>query len=156
MLNWNAIKNKTSALCSDAAQKFRQYTPESFSKEKKFVNAIVITLALITMADKVAETDEVTKAMDLINDIDEIKDLELLTEAIELYSLHIKTLENVVENPTKWTMETAKLLSEIGKIKPYPDYPPMIEALIDILAESDGNVDPLEIEMKNKILNAIK
>ena len=155
MLDWNKIKQRTSELCSDAAQKFRQYTPESFSKEKKFVNGVVISLALITMADKKAETSEVTSCIDLINEIDEIKDLEMTSDAISLYEMHIETLEKAVNNPTKWTLEIAKLLSEIAKLKPYPEYPPMIEALINIVSESDGNLDPLETEMKEKILTAV-
>ena len=156
MLDWNKIKQKTSELCSDAAQKFRQYTPESFSKEKKFVNGVVISLALVTMADKKAETSEVTSCIDLINEIDEIQDLDMTTDAIALYELHIETLEKVVDNSTKWTIEVAKLLSEIGKLKPYPEYPPMIEALVNIISEADGDIDPLETQMKEKILGAIQ
>jgi len=156
MLDWNKIKERTSELCSDAAQKFRQYTPETFSKEKKFVNGVVISLALITMADKKAETSEVTSCIDLINEIDEIKDLEMTQDAIALYELHIETLEKVIDNNIKWQIEVGKLLSEIGKLKPYPEYPPMIEALINIVSESDGSLDPLETEMKEKILMAIQ
>lgn len=156
MLDWNKIKERTSELCSDAAQKFRQYTPETFSKEKKFVNGVVISLALITMADKKAETDEITSCLDLINEIDEIADLDMTTDAIELYQLHVENLENNINNNLKWEIEVAKLLSEIGKLKPFPEYPPMIEALINIVSESDGSIDPLETKMKEKILTAIR
>jgi tellurite resistance protein len=156
MLDWNKIKAKASELYSESSKKIRQYTPESFSKEKKFVNALVISLVLMTMADKKAETEEITSSMDLINEIDEIKELELTQEAIELYELHLENLMNVVDNSAKWTLAIAKLLSEVGKVKPYPEYPPMIENLLDYISESDGNVDPLEIEMKNKILASIK
>lgn len=95
----------------EAGKKFRQYTPESFSKEKKFVNALVVGMALMTIADKKAETQEVIMALDLIKDIDEINDLNLTTEAIELYEFHIEELSKVVENPTKWILMEAKLLS---------------------------------------------
>ncbi len=50
-------------------------------------------------------------ALDLIKDIDEIKDLNLTTEAIELYEFHIGELSKVVENHTKWILMEAKLLS---------------------------------------------
>jgi len=156
MLDWDKIKNKTSELYGQAGRKFRQYTPESFSKEKKFVNALVVSMALMTMADKKAETQEIIKALELINDIDEINDLHLTTEAIELYEFHIEEMSKAIESPTKWILMEAKLLSELGKMKAYPEYPPMIEALINYIAESDGNLDPLEVEMQKKILNAIK
>ncbi len=156
MLDWNKIKNRTSELFGEAGRKLRQYTPESFSKEKKFVNALVLSMALMTMADKKAETEEIIASIDLINDIDEINDLNLTTEAIELYEFHIEEMSKAIESKTKWILMEAKLLSELGKMKAYPEYPPMIEALIAHIAQSDGNLDPLEVEMQNKILNAIK
>lgn len=156
MLDWDKIKSKTSELYGEAGKKFRQYTPESFSKEKKFVNSLVVSMALMTMADKKAETQEIIAALELINDIDEINDLNLTTEAIELYEFHIEEISKAVESPTKWIMMEAKLLSELGKMKAYPEYPPMIEALIEHIANSDGNLDPLEVEMQNKILGSIK
>jgi len=156
MLDWNKIKERSATLLGEAGKKFRQYTPESFSKEKKFVNALVVSMALMTMADKKAETQEVITALDLIKDIDEINDLNLTTEAIELYEFHIEELSNVVNSPTKWVLLEAKLLSELSKMKSYPEYPPMIEALIAHIAQSDGNLDASEEEMQRKILGAIK
>jgi tellurite resistance protein len=52
-------------------------------------------------------------------------------------------------------MAEAKMLMEIAKIKAYTEYPPMIEALLNYVADSDGNLDPLETEMKDKIMRAI-
>jgi hypothetical protein len=166
-MDWNKIKQRASELASQAAQKtgevydastkkIKQYTPEGFSKEKKFVNSLVISLVLMTMADKKAETEEVTASIDLINEIDEIKELELVTEAIELYELHLETLDKVKDNGTKWTLEIAKLLSEIAKVKEYPEYPPMIENLLDYISQADGHTCELEEEMKQKILKALK
>ncbi len=155
MLDWNKIKSRSSELLGEAGKKFKQYTPESFSKEKKFVNSLVVSMALMTMADKKVETQEIITALDLIKDIDEINDLNLTTEAIELYEFHIEEMSKVVDSPTKWIMMEAKLLSELGKMKAYPEYPPMIEALIEHIAQSDGNLDPTEVEMQKKILVAI-
>ncbi len=155
MLDWNKIKDKTSQFISDAGQKIRQYTPESFSKEKKFVNSLVISMALMTMADKKASTEEVVAAIDLIKDIDEIKDLNMTTDAIELYELHIEELSNVVGNPTKWILTEAKLLSELSKMQAYPEYPPMIEALVNHIANIDEHLDETEVQMQKKILAAI-
>jgi len=156
MLYWGKIKSRASELYGDATRKMRQYTPESFSKEKKFVNSLVISWALMTMADKKVETEEVVASMDLINNIDEITDLDMNKEAIELYELHLETLTALLDNPAKWAIGVAKLLSEISAIKPYPEYPPMRENLLEYLATADGHLDPLETEMKNKISAAIK
>ena len=156
MLDWNKIKEKSLQALADGRRKLRQYTPESFSKEKQFVNALVVSMALMTMADKKATTEEVITALDLIKDIDEITDLNLTTEAIELYELHIEELSNVINNPTKWILAEAKLVSELSKMKAYPEYPPMIEALVNHIAQADGHLDDTEKVMLTKILGAIK
>jgi tellurite resistance protein len=148
--------DKLKELYSSTVKTLKHYTPEAFSKEKKFINAIVISLALMTMADKVVETDEVIESMGLIDKIDQIKDLDMKSEAIELYKFHIKALEEAVNDQINWITTIAKLLSDIGKIKPYPEYHPLIENLLDHIAESDGNYDPLEKEMKEKIIKAMK
>jgi tellurite resistance protein len=155
MLDIEQIKAKITSLVTEANRKLKQYTPESFSKEKKFINAIVCSLALITMADKKAETQEVLASIDLIKEIDEITELEMTQEALELYEYHIEVLSKAIESPTKWVMIEAKMLMEIAKIKVYNEYPPMVEALLTYVAQSDSDLDPLETEMKDKIMKAI-
>jgi len=156
MLDFDQVKEKISELISTANRKLKQYMPESFSKEKKFINALVGSLALMTMADKKAETEEVVASIDLIKEIDEITELEMTQDALELYEYHLETFSNALESPTKWVMAEAKMLSEIGKIRAYPEYPPMIEVLIDHVAQSDGNWGKDEIEMKDRIMRAIR
>lgn len=152
----NSFKQKASELYNEASRKVKQYTPESFSKEKKFVNAIVATLALMVLADKKVETEEVTSSLDTIANIDEINELDMQQEAIELFELHIEKLQPLLSNNVKWVIEVAKLIGDISKVKEYPEYVPMIEALIDYISNSDGNMHPLEVEMKNKILDVLK
>jgi tellurite resistance protein len=156
MVDFEQIKAKITALMSEAGRKLKQYTPEKFSKEKKFVNALVASLALMTMADKKAETEEIIASIDLINEIDEITELDMTQDALELYEYHVEALSAAISTPTKWLIAEARMLSELGKIKAYPEYPPMVEALIEHIANSDGKVDPLETAMQEKILKAIR
>jgi len=155
-MDWDKIKKKASEMYKESTKRIKQYTPETFSKEKKFINSLVISLVLITMADKKAETEEITASMDLINEIDEIKELEMIQEAIELYELHLESLVNAIDNNVKWTLLVAKLLSEVAKVKVYPEYPPMIENLLHYISESDGSMCELEKEMKEKILRSLR
>ena len=156
MLDFEQIKEKTNQLLQGVKRKFKQYTPETFSKEKKFINALVSCLALITMADKKAETEEVMTSIDLIKEIDEITELEMTSDALELYEYHLENLLKTIDSPTKWILAEARMLSEIAKIKNYPEYPPMIEALMEHVANSDGNLDPLEEQMQRKIMKVIR
>ena len=156
MLDWDKIKQKANQFYEETTRKIRQYTPETFSKEKKLVNAIVISMALMTMADKKIETEEVTKAMDLIKDIEEIQDLNMVQEAIELYEFHLEDLEKVMDNEAKYLLKVEHKLMDIAKIKDYDGYPNMIKVLLNYIAEADGHLDQTEVEMKNKILEVLK
>jgi len=155
MFDWNEIKAKASSFATEAGRKIKQYTPESFSKEKKFVNAIVASMAIMTIADKKIDTREVTASMDMINEIDQIAELEMQQEAIELFEMHLEKLVPAQGNEVKWVLETSKLLGDIGKVKEYPEYVPMIKNLLDYIAQSDGDFSPEEQEMKKKIFEIL-
>ena len=137
------------------SKKIRQYTPESFSKEKQFVNAIVASLALMVIADRKVETEEVTSSIDMISEIDEIRELDMNKEAIELFEHHIDNLIPVMDDEIKWTIKVGKLIQDIGRIREHKEYIPMIENLLDYIANVDGHLDPLEIQMKEKILKSL-
>ena len=154
--NMDDFKKGVAKFADSASKKIKQYTPESFSKEKKLVNAIVASLALMVVADRKVETSEVVDSLKLINDIDEIKDLDMQKEAIEFFEIHIEKLTPIMTNEIKWTIEVGKIITDIARIKEYPDYVAMIEVLLDHVAQSDGSVAPQEKEMKDKILSALK
>lgn len=154
--DFEKFKQSAANAVGSTAKRLRQYTPESFSKEKKFVNAIVSTLALMVMADKKVETEEVEASMEFIQSIQEIIDLEMQVEAIELFELHVENLSKVMDNPVKWIIASTKLIADIAKVKDYSAYVVALEALMDHIAGSDGSLDPSETEMKRKILSALK
>ncbi len=154
--NMDDFKKGVASFVDSASRKIKQYTPESFSKEKKLVNAIVASLALMSVADKKIETSEVIDSLKLINDIDEIKDLDMQKEAIELFEIHIEKLTPAIENEIKWTLEVGKILTDIAKIKEYPEYVSMIEVLLDHVALADGGMSREEIDMKSKIISVLK
>jgi tellurite resistance protein len=76
-------------------------------------------------------------------------------EAIELFEMHIDKLIPALDRETKWVVAVSKLLGDIGKIKEYPEYTPMIKNLLDHIAQSDGNFAPEEKIMKEKIIDSI-
>lgn len=154
-IDWNAIREKASSFADEAGRKLKQYTPESFSKEKKFVNAIVASMAIMTMADRKIDTREVTASMDMINEIDQIAELEMQQEAIELFEMHLEKLMPAQNSEIKWAIESAKLMGDIAKIKEYPEYIPMIKNLLDYIAQADGDFSPEEQIMKDKIYEAL-
>jgi tellurite resistance protein len=153
--DFDKFKDSVGNFISETGRKIRQYTPESFSPEKKFINAIVASMALMTIADKKVDTREVTASLDMIGQIDQISELEMTQEAIELFEMHIDRLVPILEVDHKWTIESAKLLGDIGRVKEYPKYVPMIKNLVDYIAQADGDFSPEEQAMKQRILETL-
>lgn len=154
-LDINAIKAKATSLLGEAGRKIRQYTPETFSPEKKYINAMVSAIALMVLADKKIETEEVTQSIEFISSLDEVVELEMSNDAIEMYEFILEDLEPHFENPVKWITSTAKILGNISLVKDNAQYKQSIIAVLDHIAGADGNVDPSEVEMKNKIIQAL-
>lgn len=152
----NSFKNSVASVLKTTTTNIRKYTPESFSGEKQFLNALVASLALMVMADKKVENSEVTDAMAFINNMDVVKELNLGADAIELFSHHIEILSTMTNDNIKWIMEINKILNEIRKIKDNMQYKNTILGMLDIIAGSDGNIDSTELDMKNKIIDVLK
>ena len=156
MLDWNKIKRKATQYFEEGKRKVRQYTPESWSPEKKFVNALVISMALMTIADKKVETSEVIKSIEIIKEIEEIEELNLVQEAIELYEKHLEDLEKALDKgEVKYIIEVERKLADIAKIKEYPEYSQLVINLLNIIANADGDFAPEEKEMKLKIMETL-
>ncbi len=155
-IDWNSIREQTNILLNQAEKLVKQYTPESWSKEKQFVNAIVASLALMTVADKKIDVREIKGSVDMINSIDQINELNMQTEAVMLFERHVDKLTGVLNNEIKFTIEVAKLVGDIAKIKQYPEYAPMIFALLDYVAKSDGDISSEELAMKKNIESSLK
>ncbi len=153
--NLDEFKRGVAKFVDSASKKIKQYTPESFSKEKKFINSVVASLALMAVADKKVETSEVVKSLDIINSMQEIRELEMQKDAIELFDIHIEKLTSVIDSDVKFQMEVGKVLADIEKVKSYPEYIPIIKSILDNISMSDGYIAQAEVEMKNKILSLL-
>jgi tellurite resistance protein len=151
----NVLKEKASSLLGEAGRKIRQYTPETFSPEKKYINAMVSAIALMVLADKKIETEEVVQSIEFISSLDEVRELEMSNDAIEMYEHILEEMAPHFDNPVKWITSVAKILGNISLVKDNPAYKDSIIAVLDHIAGSDGNVDPSELEMKEKIIQAL-
>jgi tellurite resistance protein len=156
MFDIENFKKKAAAALGEASRKIRQYTPEAFSPEKKFVNAMVSSIALIIVADRKVETEEVVQGMEFIKNLDPIRELNLELEAIEMFDYIIQNTMQYIDNEPRWIIETSKVLANIGLISDNPSYVNMISEVLDHIAGSDGNVDQTEIVMKTKIMDVLK
>jgi tellurite resistance protein len=155
MLDWNQIKNKANELYEETTKKMKQYTPEAFSRDKQLVNSIVITMVLMTIADGKVETKEVMRSLDLIKDIEEIRELDMVQEAIELYEYHLQELENLLDKDVKLVLKIEHLLMDIAKIKDYEGHKDMIITLMNYIAQADGEFGEAEEKMKERIIKAL-
>ena len=155
MFDMDKFKKRAGELVSEASRKIQQYTPETFSPEKKYINAMVSSIALMVVADKKVETDEVTDAMEFIQNLDEVVKLEMTQDAVEMFEYIIEEISPHFDNKVKFITSTAKILGNIGLVRDNPTYVATISEVLDHIAGSDGNVDETEKEMKAKIMKAL-
>lgn len=152
----NILKSKATALLGEAGRKIRQYTPETFSPEKKYINAMVSAIALMVLADKKIETEEVVQSIEFISSLDEVQELEMSNDAIEMYEHILEEMAPHFDNPVKWITSVAKILGNISLVKGNSQYKQSIIDILDHIAGADGTVDASEVDMKNKIIASLQ
>ena len=155
-IDMNSIKEKASLLMQSTTRTLKKYSPEAWVPEKKFANAVSASMALMVIADKKIENEEVEAVMDFIIQIPAIQDLQLGVSSIELFEKHLEDLEDSLVKQSKYIITTSKIIVDIGRIKEYPEYVRMLSEILDHVAGSDGNVDSTEIEMKKRIMKALR
>jgi tellurite resistance protein len=156
MFDLSRVKRKASDLLGSATRTIKTYSPDGWVPEKLFVNAISASMALMVIADKKIETEEVEDVMQFIIELPQVQDLNLTTVSIELFEMHLDSLEKVMHSQAKYIIATTKVLAEIAKVKKHTQYVPIISDIMDHIAGSDGNVDDTEREMKRRIMAVLK
>lgn len=155
MFDLNEFKKKAVLAIGEAGRQIRKYAPETFSPEKKFANSVVSAVALIIIADRKVETEEVTQGIEFIRSLDVIQELGLEAEAIEMFDHIIENVMTHIDNEPKWIIETSKVIANISLISADASQVAMITDILNHIAGSDGNVDESEIIMRDKIIAAL-
>jgi len=156
MFDLDKFKAKASAALAGATRTIRIYTPETFSAEKQYINAMVSSIALIIVADRKVETEEVTAGISFIQSLNEIKELNKELESIEMFDHIINDLMQHIDNEVKWIIEVSKIIANISLVRTNPAYTKSIKAVLEHIAGVDGDVDQTEVDMKNKIMEVLK
>lgn len=144
--------SKTSEIVVDVV---KTYTPEKWSEEKQYINAIVASMALMVYADGTVENEEVELVIKTINESEIFKQYNMQKEALELYSLHIENLtKSFNTSKTEFALVVAKIAMDIGKVKKEEWKNSIVELSLNI-ASSDGDIAEDEIKMLNKIKSSL-
>lgn len=154
----SGITARAQELMGTARNSVVKILPESMSSDKKFVNAVAVTCALITVADQKIEAVEVQVMLNLIKSIEQIETLDLTAEAINIYQTNVLEIEALLNNSNVGTdpqalflMKTTGLLEEIALIKGVDAHVTMLRNLITHIMSACGKMDSRELEMKSRI-----
>jgi len=143
MAKWyEAALNKVKELGGSVASLIK--TPD-----QKFANAIIESLALVTMADGQVDDDEVAEASKYMSSVPQIQKSFKDGEAMILYQKHLSDLQGAmsINRPVMLQRISDSCKDQIQKEG--------IMAACVGLAEADGKVPPVEKEMVEKIANKL-
>jgi tellurite resistance protein len=153
--NFNNFLNKVSTTLSSVGNTItnnvKEYTPEKWSDQKKYINAQAAGMALMVYADGIVEQEEVEVVIETINNEPIFKEYNMVSEALELYSHHIKSLtEAKAISKSEYALTVAKISADISKVKK-EEWKQSIVELSQKIAASDGDIAEDELKMLNKI-----
>lgn len=145
------VKGTVSSVADTVMESVKVYTPEKWSPEKLYINAIVASMALMVYADGKVEQEEVETVLDEINSNQLFKSYGMVKDAIELYTIHIENLtKSMAKGKADYALTIAKISSDIGKVTNLEWKKNIIE-LSQKISASDGDIDEAELKMMNKI-----
>jgi len=145
------VKTTASAVGTKVAETIRINTPEAWSEEKQYINAIVASMALIVYADGIVENEEVEAVIDTINNETVFKEFNATKEALEHYSIHIQNLtQALMKSKAEYALAVAKISTDISRVKKQ-EWKENIVNLCMKLAAADGDMANDELIMLNKI-----
>lgn len=139
MFDLDAFLRGVSSLVDDASRALRRIAPTALSPEKQFVNSTAGALALLVVSDGQIETDETLAAVQFIQALDPVVELNLQGAAIAFYEKYVEQQSAHFGNPPKLILEQAKILSEIAIIKGNAKYVSQVVAMCNSVVGANAN-----------------
>lgn len=151
----NRFLNKAKETLLSAGSSIKEtaevYAPEKWSPEKQLINANAAMMALMVYADKKVENEEVEIVINTIQTSEIFKKHDMVKDGLDLYTKHIKDLtDSLAISSTEYALTVAKIMSDIAKVTK-PEWKQEIIDLAMQISASDGDIDPEELKMLNKI-----
>ena len=132
------------------------YLPTSFNPELKTINSLAASLALLVMADREAEQQEIEDVSEFLLDMPFVLEKGLMREVSELFMKHVNTLETAASGSTMdFNVHVADMLKDIALIKDDVEGKKRVAETITLVTSGDA-VDPREIKTRERILSVLK
>lgn len=156
--NLKDLTGAFNALVGEAKTAYAKIAPEAVNPEKRFVNAVALSCAYVTVADGKTEVSEITDMMRLIHSLKQIQDLELHDFATTVFKETVMHLDATAETKGSAALvfEKQHVLNDIRTVKHDEDYRDLLKNLLTVLKTNAGKNDPLEIQAMREILEVIE
>ena len=130
------------------------YLPTSFNPEVKTINSLAASLALLVMADREAEDQEIEDVSEFLLDMPFVLEKGLMREVSELFMKHVNTLEGVSIIPMDFNVVVADLLKDIALVKENEESRKLVAETVTLVT-SGVDVDPREVKTRERILSVL-
>lgn len=149
------MKNILSQAGSLGLDTLESYLPTQFNPELKTINSLAASLALLVMADRVAEESELEDVSEFLIDMDYVIEKGLIREISHLFLKHVKTLEDSTSlSPMEFNIVVGDMLRDIALVKEDSVAKKLVADTVTLVT-SGGSADPQEIKTRERILRSL-
>ena len=128
---------------------------EKLRPEMRGINALAESLALLVMADRVAEEDELEAVSEYLIDMDTIIEKNLVREVSEFFLNSVNNLEEgYKKGVVEGNMIVGEILHSISKVKDDPEWCDVVANTVNLVTSGQG-VDPKEIKTRERIIKTL-
>lgn len=128
---------------------------EKLRPEMRGINALAESLALLVMADRVAEEDELEAVSEYLIDMDIVIEKNLVREVSEFFLNSVNNLEEgYKKGVVEGNMIVGEILHSISKVKDDPEWSDVVANTVNLVTSGQG-VDPKEIKTRERIIKTL-
>lgn len=143
-------------LLSEGVDKALDYAEVKVNPDLRGMNALAASFALLVMADKVAEEDELEAVSEyLIDEVPVVIEKGLIREVSELFLTQVETLQQgFKKGVVEGNIIVGEVLRDVALVKDDPVYADMISETVTLVT-SGGDADAGEVKTRKRILTVL-
>lgn len=146
---------KMKKLLNLSAESIFNAAEEKLKPELQGINALASSLALLVMADRVAEVEELEAMSEYIISLDVVINNNLTREVSEFFLASIENLEHgYKKGVVQGNIVVGEILHSVSRVKDNIEWSNVVADTVNLVTSGD-EVDPMEIKTRERILKAL-
>lgn len=143
------------SLFTDQAEKALSFAEVQIRPELKGINGLASSFALLVMADRVAEEEELEAVSEYLIDMDIVIEKGLIREVSTVFMEQVSRLEKAFQkNVVEGNIVVGEILRDLSALKDDQEWCDVVAETITIVTSGDA-ADESEVKARSRILKAL-